>query len=1165
MKKLRVLMRFLYISLFVKSVFSQPVLLRIPKFEKVPDIDGVIKEGEWEQGASFTGVCTWAAEGAPGQPPTIVPEIQQVIWYLGYDDDYLYIGMTSPHPEGTVLKANVKKNDEGYLILFEDHTEIQISPYGRKEAVIPGYGFYKIMVNPRGYYSDQWFYNGTPGTEDAWTSGAEVKCNVGKTFWQLEMKIPFKTMGQKKTPEGKNWVIQLVRTDFCGGLYFAGWVGSSWMGWDVFPEIIFEKETPSVHFKKIGDIVNGKLDTEIEVLGKKEEEIKVSIIIKNAEGKEIYKKEEERNLKKGISEVFKFKEENIQLSEEKKEDKYQQNWFEIKVSTKEKTEEGEKEKIIYSAKIPVIKMTDRYWAQFIKPWQERRETFGEYEFKFAHYPYLKKFQAWIDLDMFGVGEDIKKVDNFTITIKTKKGKVVKEVNGEIKELRGTTLFDIDLKEGEYICLLGLYNGKKKVSERKEEFVREKWPWEKNNIGKEDMVIPPYEPIEVKENVLKVWNREYIIGKTGLPEKINVAGKNILGKPIYLVMKSEGKEYYLDGKGIKIEYQSSTKVKLIGKSELGEVEIFTDVTFEYDGWYLINLNLKPKKTIKIDSLDMIIEVPGADTLVMQRCDNLIGSYWGKFPKGEGITFESKNLGPVPNLIGSWVPAVFIGTGEYGLWYIGESDEGWVLDDNVSAITAERKNGIPYIRFRLFNKPYNLEKEREIKFALIATPVKPLPKNWRKIAWIWPESHYIHNTSGYRFYGYSVDGFELYNEDDYKNLRDIFLGLKSLPKNSASTAPRSSWLTEGKPLVLYGSTEMTGISKEFKTFAGEWLGITNYKPRPQNEYKRKTSWGGIVYETDDQVTSVSVNFTESYIDYYLWYHKNLVEKCFINGTWWDNLSTYFGGIGEPESWLILGKGYLREDGKIQGKSNLFTFRELTKRLNVMGWQVGRPPLYLSNTHPVFSFTQIGWHIENEFYSPSDDLLNDLSVDSFRALTKCRGGIIPQLDSSPGSLKAIRIVLGLCLLHDIGERSIPSWNPYFYQLKEKILKTLEQEISFFSGDPIFVPYWRQDIVKFSTEKVYASIYLYKQLQPLESNYLSKRKKAAIILLNENKNETWIENFEIDSKKLGFEVSRIWDLETGFDIPLSYSKEKGYKFGETAPEKIFIKGHDFRILIVE
>jgi len=1145
--------------------FNAPIL-RIPKFKKTPEIDGIIKKEEWKEASAITGVCTWAAEGEPGQPATLVPEIQQVIWYLGYDDENLYIGMNSPHPEGTVLKANVKRNDEVFLILFEDHIEIQISPYGRKEAVIPGYGFYKIMVNPRGYYSDQWYYNGTPGTEDDWTSGAEIKCNVDKLSWQMEMKVPFKTMGQKKTPEGKSWIIQLVRTDFCGGLYFAGLVGSSWMGWDLFPEVIFEKDTPTIHFKRIGDLVNGKLNTEVEVIGKKPERIKLSIIIKNAEGKEIYRKEEESNLKEGETKKFNFVDENIQLSESKKEGKYQQNFYEIKATTKEKIEDGEREKIIYYAEIPVVKMTEKYWTQFIKPWQEKRETSGEYDFKFAHYPYLKKFQAWVDLDIFGVPEDIKKADNFTITIKEKKGKVIKRENEKIENLRGETLFDIDLREGKYECIVEIFEGKKKLKEKREEFIRQEWQWENNNIGKEDIVIPPYKPIEVKDNILRVIGRDYVVGKTGLPEKIIVNGKNILGKPITILMKSEGKEYELSGKELNISYISPTKVELKGKSILGEIDIICEVNFEYDGWYLINLKINPKKPTRIDALDMIWESPDADTLVMQRADIVEGGYFGKFPEGEGLLFESKKLNPAPKLLGTWVPAIFIGTGDFGLWYIGESDEGWVLDDNISAITAERKNNIPFLRFRLFNRPYNIEKERNIKFALMATPVKPLPSNWRKIAWDWPEAQYVHDARGYRFYGASVDGFELYTEEDYKNLRDVWLGLKPSPPNSHGVRP---FLSYQRPFVVYGSTEMTGVSKEFETFSGEWLGITNYKPRPQYQFRDKQSDGGIVWKTDEQLDSTEVNFTNSYLDYYLWYHKNLVEKCFINGTWWDNSSTYFGGRGEPEAWVLLGRGYVRDDGKIQGKSNLFTFRELTKRLNVMGWQCGRPPLYLSNMHPVFSFTQLGWHIENSFYSPSDDLIETLgSVDVFRALIKTKQGIISQLHSDnhvKGSLKATRIVLGLCLLHDIGERGTPFWNPYLFQTRKKILDGLEENISFFSGDPIFVPYWRNDIVKFTTDKVYASLYMYKRMQPAESNYLFKRKKAVIILLNNKKEDTWIENFDIDTQKIGFEISRIWDLETGIDIPLSYSKEKGYKFGETKPGKIFIRGHDFRILIVE
>jgi hypothetical protein len=1158
--------------LSVGAIFAQPVVLSIPKFKKAPTINGSINKTEWSGAASITGVCTFAT--GDSYIPSIVPEFQQVAWYLGYDNKNLYIAMDSPYPKGVALKSDADNNYQPDKLLLGDHVEIQISPYGRKKAVIPGYGFYKIMVDPQGYYSEQWFYNGTPGTEDYWRSGAEIKCHVTKTDWQLTMAIPFKGMGQKKAPNGKKWIIQLVRTDGAGGIYFAGWVGSDWMGWNVFPMVVFNKNSPVFHLEKIGDISNGSLDTKTEIIGNNNRQVAVSVSVTNAQGKEIYKNQKIKTLKKEIPETFTFKAKNLPLSLEKDQHGvYQQNFFEIRAISKEKTKDGEKENIIYQAKIPVIKMTKGYWAKYIKPWLNARETAGEYKFKFANYPYLHKFQAWINLNMFGVPEIIKSADKFSIVIETKAGRIIKQISGEINDFKGTTLFGLDLKPGKYLCVLNLYKGNRKVSEEKINFARKKWDWEHNTIGEENIVIPPYTPITVKENTLNVIGRQYIVGKTGFPDEIIVKGKNILEKPIYIVMKSEGKTYYIKGKNLNIKFTSPTKVLLTGESSIGDVNITVDVKFAYDGWYLVNLHIIPERRIKIDSLDMVWEeIPEADTLVIQRGDSVGGGYFGEFEKKDGFIFKSKNLNPEPNLIGTWAPACFIGTGNWGLWYIAKSDEGWVGDTNHSAIIAERKNNIPCLIFRFISKPYIIKKEDNITFALIATPVKPLPANWRKIAWNYPEPFYIYTDSGYRTYGQSVDGFELYKEQDYKNLRDVWLGLKPIPKYSWA----QSWLLEQKPIIVYGSTEMTGISKEFKTFAGEWLGTTNYTPSPQEGFKGKQSMGGITWETPDQLSSVSVNFTNSYLDYYLWYYRNLVKKCFINGTWWDNSSIVYGGQGNPESWPVLGLGYVRSDGQIQGDSSLFTFRKLSKRLCTMGWEEGRPPLYMSNMSPVFSFTQIGWHIENSFYSPSGDLLQTVgSVNVFRALILSKQGIIHQLYSNniernsfsknpKAQFKATKVVIGLCLLNDIGEIGTPQWVPYEYQFKQKCLNILQKEVSFFTGDPQFIPYWNQNIVSFSTPHIYASIYKYRP-----QNIYSEKSvdRAVIILLNGNDKDTTVKNFYVNAKQLGWnKIDRIQDGLTGFNIPLEWSNnQKTAEFGEGKAGEIFVKGHEFRLLVVE
>ena len=72
--------------------------------------------------------------------------------------------------------------------------------------------------------SDEWFYNGTPGTEKDWSIGGEYKCTVTEDHWDMEMSIRLAAFREKKL-DGKSWVLQLLRADNPGGVYFAGWVG----------------------------------------------------------------------------------------------------------------------------------------------------------------------------------------------------------------------------------------------------------------------------------------------------------------------------------------------------------------------------------------------------------------------------------------------------------------------------------------------------------------------------------------------------------------------------------------------------------------------------------------------------------------------------------------------------------------------------------------------------------------------------------------------------------------------------------------------------------------------------------------------------------------------------------------------------------------------------
>ena len=183
-------------------------VLRCPKLRAAPTIDGTLAPGEWAQAAALTGMVSHTLGG-------IVPNVQQVTFYLGYDDRFLYLAMHSPHKEGTYPRARCKENDNG-AVLFEDHIEFQLGKHTRAQAAIPGYGFYKVMVNPRGAMTDQWMRNGTVGSEDLWSTGGTTKCTVTPTYWDLELSIEWAQMGLEKV-DGRSLILWLARCDSCRG------------------------------------------------------------------------------------------------------------------------------------------------------------------------------------------------------------------------------------------------------------------------------------------------------------------------------------------------------------------------------------------------------------------------------------------------------------------------------------------------------------------------------------------------------------------------------------------------------------------------------------------------------------------------------------------------------------------------------------------------------------------------------------------------------------------------------------------------------------------------------------------------------------------------------------------------------------------------------------
>ena len=724
-----------------------------------------------------------------------------------------------------------------------------------------------------------------------------------------------------------------------------------------------------------------------------------------------------------------------------------------------------------------------------------------------------------------------------------------------------------LADGVYTCRADVLDaqGRVVVSDTKP-LRRKHFPWENNRIGMGDRVIPPYTPIQTDGRRLSVWGRQYTIGKSGLPDQIEVQKQPILTQPIRLTGQAGGRPIHTTGWQSRVTDAKAHRVDVSAAGRIAGVQARVSAWMEYDGWYQVRLHLPAAPQVRVDRLSLVMDLwPEADTLYAQLSDSRTRSYFGAVPPGKGVVWHSAKLPSAGWRWGSFVPVLHLGTGDRGLWWMAESHDGWTLDKDVPCVEVVRGDKAVTLRLNLIARPTRLTEARTIEFALLASPVKPLARGWRRIAWNWPTTHYVHDTCGYRYYGDSVDSYALHREEDFAALRRFL-------QQPAQTNPDYSWyerLAEGvrlgKPIALYGSTWMTGLAmEEFKHFGQEWLHNDRWHPMPDYDFEGRSNYGGSArWRTPEELTASGVNFADSYVDCFIWYHRKLAEKVGLNGTWWDNSS--IGTICH----------YVPGRGKVW-KWNVFTRRRLTKRLAVMGWELARRPWWIMNLHADFSWCQIGWHVENDFYihGAGKTMFDHMDVAQFRALTCTKRGIISQLHSRiPDEndtwtyYRAMRSIIGMCLLHDVGERGLQAWRPFEGALRKRVLEILEDKVCFFSGRPEFIPYWRSArIVHFTTPNVYASVYALGRPQPW-MDPMHHMRRAVIVLVNANDTDCVVKDFTIEAGALGLDtIRRLYDAETGLSTGQEYNrKTRRREWGERHSRHLMLRRHDYRLLVVE
>lgn len=1135
------------------TIFPHPIL-HVPMIKTAPKIDGVIDEKEWASAARITGFMTLKEK-------VLLPKELQPVWYVAWDEENLYLAQRYQiYPKGTILATERRGDqggsnpDAGNNILREDHVEIQFGTIKDREKIFDEF-FYKLIVNAYGAVEDARprMTEGWPGLE--WDSGALVGSKVSETEWSLELAIPLRSLGYSMpVPENTRIYTQLVSSSD-PEQFWAAWVPHSWKNWRLFPELVLDRKTPAIRVESLGPLDEGKLNVRVSSAGGNEEAVDVTAELVDSNGKKVYGKTEKL---KAVAEA-RFSDENVSLP--KPLDltwtqaylvSHQMNHLKLEA----KSSSGE---ILFRNEYRFTYRPADLEANWLKPYAARRKTAKTPDLHTAYLPYYDKLEVFADTDMLGIDPAFKEGKKVRVKLETAllaqhqakaatAGLQFLDKTLEMPE-KGPLTATLDvpkLKAGQYLVTLQLLDMKgKAVHTATETFTRRDFEWEHNSIGKELNPIPPFDPITRKTNSLKLWNREYSFSESGLPRSMISGGVEFLASPLTVTAKINGSECKLSDDGKLVwTFDNPGRMTAEGNGKIGQISAKTKTVTEYDGLCMVSITLDTEKSVEIEQMALAINMPAKvlNCFMIQDLSCQVGAH-GELPTKDGEFWNSNMSNGAGNIKGKFLPVLYIGDGERGLYYVSESDEGWILDPAKPANTLSRKGDVFTLTLHLVNKKAKIEKPRTLTFGLQAVPVKPMPYDYRKWEGIEkskPSNAYLAGFGGASNTcsgtGPGMDSLTMRDDLDYEIMRNQILAYKR------SEYPDYNYITH-----RYATNNTMGQGmKEFDTYAGEWSYRTNLEPHPMPGYQTlQTPFGRFDAR---QGTRQWADMTESNVDMRVWAFDQHQRKCGINGYHWDHQQ--YWSSGSP----IRDTAYVADDGTTQGKLNILKFRELFKRMAVVSHQNAMRPWqgrYPPGIMPMESFcTQMSCYESKWYCKGYDQLTRFGTLARYRAYCGRYNGLpvyhFPSV-ADPAEAYPIqtRSVIGLALLHDIGFGRTGGFRK---DVLEAAVNAVES-VDYFNASTEWTPYWRSgELVKIDGKGLEVVATVYVNRKPLDGP------KALLVVFNAGDKDVDAAVSPLAKAILGKDsFEKILDGETGKALEMN-------KGAVTIP----VKSHDFKLVYV-
>ncbi|PIX41500.1 MAG: hypothetical protein COY42_22205 [Armatimonadetes bacterium CG_4_10_14_0_8_um_filter_66_14] len=254
-------------------------------------------------------------------------------------------------------------------------------------------------------------------------------------------------------------------------------------------------------------------------------------------------------------------------------------------------------------------------------------------------------------------------------------------------------------------------------------------WLGSTAGKFDdnRVLKPWTPLQVtSREPLRVacWGREYGFASSGLLGEVRALQKDLLSKPMALRATVQGRPVRFRAEKLRLTKTTRGAVEFKTKQSGGGLEVSCQGRLEFDGF--VKLRLRVTGMPAGPSLQQLtLDIPFRREIARLMHHYPKPSVW--------VSVDPKHLNaravPAEGWTSPFLHHVWVGDEEKGLQWLSETEENWRPADPARALELVPEGRSRVLRLNLIGKPTKLDRAREYVFAFQASPVKPMPKDYR----------------------------------------------------------------------------------------------------------------------------------------------------------------------------------------------------------------------------------------------------------------------------------------------------------------------------------------------------------------------------------------------------------------------------------------------------